>query len=317
MRWQRTLMIITVTVTVAAASLVPPASAAPSQPPSWVDLDLGGHPTARAYHSMAYDAQRERTVLFGGNCVEQCEAETWEWDGEIWRKINLAVQPPYRRFASMAYDEARGEVVLSGGLQEKIGLPDTWVYDGTSWVERTPAVSPPYPYLTPMAYDPTRAETVLFRSGQTWVWNGTKWRQRSPDHTPPSLQGFGLAFDDARDGVILYGGRSSVEKHHKATWLWNGQDWKKLRNVGSSGTNFNGAITAYDDRVMLFGGLRGATDIDETWVLGAKRWKQLDVDPHPGWRVGHAMVWDAERREAVLFGGTLDGFLADTWVLRP
>jgi hypothetical protein len=303
-------------VGLAASLLVPPASAAPSARPAWVERDPETHPFAQGYFTMAYDVARERTVLLTGNCL--CVSQTWAWDGETWTEFDLAVQPPSRRSASMAYDEARGEVVVFGGLDPNDDpLTDTWVFDGTAWSQRTPASSPPGAYLTPMAYDPVRAETVLFRRGQTWVWNGTTWKQRTPEHSPPAVQGFGLAFDESRDRVILYGGRSSTEKHHKHTWLWNGHDWRKLRAVGSAGKNFDGALTAFDGRVMLFGGEQDGSAINQTWLLGAKRWKRLDLDPHPRSRVGHALVWDSKRQEAVLFGGTHDGFLGDTWALEP
>jgi hypothetical protein len=286
--------------------------------PTWVEQEPGLRPPVQGYHTLAYDSARERTVLFSGNC--QCGSQTWEWDGETWTELDLAEQPPFRRFASMAFDEARGEVVLFGGIDpDDHSLTDTWVFDGASWAERTPAVSPPGGYHTPMAYDPTRAETMLYTEGQTWVWNGTKWKQRSPEHSPPPLNGYGSAFDEARDGVVLYGGRSSIEKFRKATWHWNGSDWRKLRNVGTIGANYNGGITAYDGRVMLFGGYPGTLpNMDETWVLGARKWNLQDVDQHPEARVAHAMVWDSAREQAVLFGGVNDGrFLNDTWVLRP
>ena len=315
MTWLRPTLALVV-VGLASSVLAAPAEAAPSARPGWVQRDSATRPRAEGYFTMAYDTGRERTVLLTGNC--QCVSQTWDWDGESWTELDPGVQPPSRRAASMAYDEARGEVVLFGGLDPNDDkLTDTWVFDGNRWSEREPATSPPGAYLTPMAYDPIRAETVLFRRGQTWVWNGTNWRQRDPEHSPPSIQGFGLAFDRAREAVVLYGGSSSADKRHKHTWLWNGQDWRKLRAVGSAGKNEDGALTAFDGRVMLFGGARGGGAVNETWVLGARRWKQLDHDPHPRSRVGHAMVWDAERQEAVLFGGGHDGFLDDTWVLRP
>ena len=53
---------------------------------------------------MAFDAQRGRTVLFGGNVFNP--AETWEWDGNAWLRQTPATQPPNRQDAAMYYDPA-------------------------------------------------------------------------------------------------------------------------------------------------------------------------------------------------------------------
>jgi hypothetical protein len=36
--------------------------------------------------TLAYDAARGRTELYGGNVDGECSAETWEWDGRDWRR---------------------------------------------------------------------------------------------------------------------------------------------------------------------------------------------------------------------------------------
>src|SRR5690606_17685211 len=49
-----------------------------------------------------------------------------------------------------------------------------------------------------------------------------------------------------------------------------------------------------------------------------ERWRELTVEgPLPPARRDHALVWDADRRRAVLFGGRGNGIFAaldDTWV---
>jgi hypothetical protein len=38
-------------------------------------------PAARSFHAMAYDSDRSRTVLFGGQVTGEFLNDTWEWDG--------------------------------------------------------------------------------------------------------------------------------------------------------------------------------------------------------------------------------------------
>src|SRR5262245_11281982 len=78
-------------------------------------------PSIRRGPVMAYDSARHRLVLFGGYSARLGESrlgDTWEWDGDIWRRVSTTGPSP-RAGHAMAYDSARGRVVLFGG------------YDGT------------------------------------------------------------------------------------------------------------------------------------------------------------------------------------------
>jgi len=67
----------------------------------------------RAYASMAYDAVRARTILFGGVGVSEF-ADVWEWDGVAWiRRTHYAGF--VRARSPMAYDTSRSTMVLFGG----------------------------------------------------------------------------------------------------------------------------------------------------------------------------------------------------------
>ena len=44
-------------------------------------------PSLRNGHAMAYDASRNRVVLFGGFRPGQDFSDTWEWDGTRWSEI--------------------------------------------------------------------------------------------------------------------------------------------------------------------------------------------------------------------------------------
>src|SRR5262249_5244454 len=73
-------------------------------------------PAARAYHALAFDSRRGRTVLFGGQTSSSLFADTWEWDGGNWALQTPATGPPARTLHAMTYDSGRGRVVLFGGL---------------------------------------------------------------------------------------------------------------------------------------------------------------------------------------------------------
>src|SRR5262245_28460927 len=126
--------------------------------------------------AMAYDAARQRVVLFGGS--ESLLGDPWEWDGVRWVPRNPAARPTPRSDHALAYDSARKRVVLFGGRDGSGSLQDTWEWDGVTWVPRTPAASPPVRHGHTLAYDTARQRVVLFggfdgslRLGDTWEWD--------------------------------------------------------------------------------------------------------------------------------------------------
>jgi hypothetical protein len=101
---------------------------------------------------MAYDAARQRVVLFGGYGL----ADTWEWDGTTWVQRNPVTNPGWRRYHAMAYHEARRRVVLTGDFL----AGDTWEWDGTDWQQVSSRGG-----MGAMAYDAARQRVVLFGLG--------------------------------------------------------------------------------------------------------------------------------------------------------
>lgn len=76
-------------------------------------------------YRMAYDAERQVTVLFGG--------ETCLWDGKAWTRVTPSGSPPDRAVHGLAYDPVRQRIVLYGGSRENNRLSDLWEWDGRTW----------------------------------------------------------------------------------------------------------------------------------------------------------------------------------------
>jgi hypothetical protein len=72
---------------------------------------------------------------------------------------------------------------------------------------------------------------------------------------------------------------------------------------------------AYDSkrqRTVLFAGLAGNLNLNDTWEWDAKHWTQRQ-DIGPAARAFGAMAYDSTRQRAVLFGGAGPGLFGDTW----
>src|SRR6185369_2919428 len=88
---------------------------------------------SRFGQALAYDAARERVVLFGGSDTSGYFGDTWTWDGQQWTEEHPAVSPPARQNFAMTYDASRRMVIAFGGYGEAERLDDTWGWDGTTW----------------------------------------------------------------------------------------------------------------------------------------------------------------------------------------
>ena len=72
---------------------------------------------------MAYDANRERVVMFSGEVPGSAgEPDLWEWDGAKWTQIPLVAGPAPRIGPAMVYDPVRKVVLLYGGTTGAAGI---------------------------------------------------------------------------------------------------------------------------------------------------------------------------------------------------
>jgi hypothetical protein len=220
-------------------------------------------PGERAFHSMAFDAARGVSVVFGGDVVDP--PVVWEWDGAAWDPIvSPDPNPGLRGSPAVAFDGSR--VLMFGGRDAASeGKSDLWAWDGATWT-RLATNGPPARTGHGMAYDPDRDRLVLFGGqaldfsvfGDTWEFDGNAWFQRatggaaapSPRSVPAMVHHAG------RNRTLVIGG-SSRTGTEADVWQWDGTAWTEVTpELGPSVARL-GAAAAYDpdrDRVVLFGG---------------------------------------------------------------
>ena len=267
-------------------------------------------PGARTYHSLTYDAHRERIVLFGGSEDFSKERnDTWEWDGKAWSQVATFGPGPRRRHAA-AYDSNLKRVMIFGGDRaipnnnfEQEVLSDPWEWGGSGWT-KLPDFGPPARLAAAMAYDSKRQRMMLFGGG-------------------------GRHQKGSSSGPI-----TGISDYDPRTWEWDGRGWAVCATGGPSGRY--GHSMVYDaarERVVLFGGavddvppkkgekVHTARYFGDTWEWNGTAWTQRsDIGPAP--RALHAMAYDSDRGRTVLFAGQISndpdedvkaGIPADTW----
>ncbi len=152
---------------------------------AWTNLQPARHPSARSRQGMAFDAQSDRTILFGGLTAEgDYSSETWAYsiDWDSWANMTSEVRPPGRRSPGMVYDAAADRTILFGGYDSSSGIVynDTWAYDfeSNSWTNRNPPAAPSPRFGMGLAYDARLDRSILFGGAEggdnvTWAYDFT------------------------------------------------------------------------------------------------------------------------------------------------
>ncbi len=307
-------------------------------------------PSARAWHAMAYDAKRERTVLFGGYDFPGTSTvfdDTWEWDGAQWLRASVAA-PPARWLHTLVFDAVRSRIVLAGGvgawtdgdpLPESEELADVWTWDGSVWTEVTPVAVAPSPRIEhDMAYDKRRGRVVLFGGGgvtplgnlyspataTTWEWDGSRWVDKTPVAGPSPRFEPAIAYEPSRlRRIVLFGGIADYAPFQPFgdTWEWDGSQWTEVTPPAgrSPVARFRHDLAAGhgSGRVLLFGGAdAGAFRYADTWEWDGTVWVETTpLGPVPPFPWDFVMAWDSPRARTVLFAGTvtLGSSASETW----
>jgi hypothetical protein len=297
----------------------------------WTQKQDSG-PKPRLAASIAFDSNRGRVILFGGDSLRsQLFNDTWAWDGEFWTQM-ADLGPSPRSGHAMAYDSVRQRVVLFGGRAGAESLRDTWEWSGEDWTQVADD-GPSARLGHAMAFDSVRKRIVLFGGEapgvgilrDTWEWDGDAWTQVE-DSGPSARKTCAAAYDSVRRRLVLFGGDSGAA-NLRDTWEWDGTVWTQVADFGPEPC-MGAAMVFKNDNVVLFGGAAtprppAPTQVfGDTWEWNGTHWTERQ-DIGPGSRWGHSMAFDSTRSSIVMFGGlpvfpptdpgVSDRLFGDTW----
>lgn len=326
------------------SNLVPGSVAQAPGENDWTQMAPTVAPSPRSAASMAYDAQSDRVILFGGNSAADDPTvfsdETWAYDynADAWTLRNPAVRPTGRGSAGMAYDAKSDRIILFGGCTSGFpweGTPavtdETWAYhyDSDSWTKMSPTQGPSARCSPSMAYDAQSDRVILHGGyasdslGDTWAYdhNSDTWTPVTPVVRPRTGDSSAMAYDAESDRIILFGGAwggLTVPVPHgdnNETWAYNHEagEWVDMRPTPAPPRRWTAkaAYVASADRVVLFGGSSGlalpGAPWDDTWTydFNANRWTDMNSPAPPSARCCHAVAYDSESDRVILFGGAV------------
>jgi hypothetical protein len=193
---------------------------------AWTQIPVSG-PPATAEHAMAYDAARQRTVLF-------TPSRTWEFDGFSWQLALINPEMMWGRTnAAFAYDADRQRCVLYGGGSHT-GLLE---WDGSSWSLLAQFYTGPQRYGAPMVFDTARSRFVLFGGSG-------RGDTRELPSSPARPQ-----FDSHPVGGQVHAGQTvalsvSVSGDGPFTYQWHRQNSNRMVTDGPGGASLDGGTVS-------------------------------------------------------------------------
>jgi len=284
-------------------------------------IPVGPVPPARDDPSMAYDAARQVTVLFGG--YEHSDNDTWSWDGRAWSLLQPQISPSTRSTA-IVYDPSQSKLVLfSGDLQS-----DTWYSQTTSGLptitgECSATVTAPVATdncsgpITGTTSDPT---TYTSQGTYTihWIYDDGHGNTSTQTQTVIVKDTMAPVPDAASLPDITAECSSGLPPAPTATDNCDGRIVGVPDKTGPFGQGDDVITWTFTDHVGNHCFQTQAIHVHDTTPpqingLGSNfSWLNVNVPtPGPAARSGHQMVYDSTRNKVILFGGqTIQGCCA-------
>jgi hypothetical protein len=286
-------------------------------------------PPALYRAAMAYDAESDRVVVFGGSSdTSDFTNETWSYDynTNTWTNMTPTNSPHVRCNHEMVYDSESDLIILYGGWYgERVMecyLTDTWTYDlnSNTWTEMFPSTCPSRSYSFSMTYDSKLDQVILFAWDETWTYDVDTniWEEKSPENYPNSQIISNMVYDENSE-LVIHSGReliSQTDWGDSETWVYNltSNVWIELttENQPQFWNDFAIAYDSQSDRTILL--------FDKTWSydLDSNLWREMNPRIHPDARKESCMAYDSESKRIILFGGRdIEGqswYSDDTWV---
>ena len=294
---------------------------------SWQSRPIFG-PASRHSAAMAFDAQRNRIVLMGGQggCQPACITtydDAWDYDGAQWTQ--RASMPARIHSAAMAFDLANARCVAYGGVaaipfSSSSNNDATLTFDGTQWTIPSPGVGTPAHMSDAIAFDEARSQMVWFGRTNalnpgtpgTFVFTGAAWQRMALAQEPQSRTNHAMAYDRARSRVVLFGGTASNGTFLRDTWEWDGAGWNAITPTNSPPSQYGHALTFDSVRnvTVLY---PGAFAQDLLHEYDGVTWTPRTPAIKPPNRLYPGFAFDESRGVAVLFGGIQQLTKNDCW----
>lgn len=148
---------------------------------TWEQMHPDTSPSPRAMHALAYDAESDRVILWGGfTATDEDDIRIWAYDynTDTWEALeNIDGPQQHWERGGMVYIPELDRMLLFSGFRELEDVlvgPETWYYDynANTWTEVDTDTSPPQMTMYSMVYDPSTRKVITFGGELTSKYAG-------------------------------------------------------------------------------------------------------------------------------------------------
>lgn len=205
---------------------------------AWTRLADG--PMVMIGQRLAYDAESDRTIMFGGMTLPELKMvdETWAYDynTNTWTNMQPFKHPGGINMMGMVYDSKADRVVMWGdfGRWYNASLEDAiWTYDynTNTWqkFDHHKTDGPLIRDYNMLAYDEVADKIITYGgypwgNDETWVYdlNTDTWQQMLPLTNPGPLTAYSMVYARDVGRTILFGGGDLRTMQFKTdTWSYD------------------------------------------------------------------------------------------------
>lgn len=267
---------------------------------SWEQRTPVPTPTELVDANAAYDALRDRVVLWGGGNADFVPMnEVWSYDAntDTWHFHETASEtaPPGRVGSEMVYDASADKFVIFGGLDLEAGsyLAETWLLDmeTEAWTLLESDEAPRGRNFIGLAYDPNTERVYLWGgsgSKDANVWgldtSAGVWTQYESTEDAPRPQYYvEIESVDELGALLVFGGPQRPSNH--LTWLYRPESrtWEQVVGDGPGSRTRFAMANAGPHGTFLFGGQAGSREFEyanDMWRFDTESltWERIPTD---------------------------------------
>jgi N-acetylneuraminic acid mutarotase len=280
---------------------------------NWTKIELVSSAPTTTGSSVAYDASRGYTTLFGGAEGGVPTDVTYLYNDKVWLPAADATTPIQRSLPVFVTDPENNRILLYGGMNLGADLEDFWQYKDAMWSSINNDKTPAACENAAGAWDSDRKKLVVYCGFDSalYEWDGTTWASFTnfKEKDRPAIRRLPtMAYDAKLKKTVLYGGYDG--NYRDDTWLWNGATWQRIKDKPAPArTN---TMMWYDPKMqktVLYGGIGRPNEEDrlvrysDMWSFDGNGWTEMKPATTPGLRYGASVVVEPDSGNVLLFGG--------------
>jgi len=298
---------------------------------NWNKLSTSGDsPPERDAHSLVYDSQSHRIILFGGFYPGVIFSDVYSLDlhTRTWEKLSEG--PLQRAYHTAALDNITNRMIVFGGGDSVLATTNqTWQFDldTKQWSQiTTTGTIPPARNGNASFFDSRNNRFIIFGGGsKAGVYNETyaldltsdTWQKIAVSGEPPDPRahmGYSWAGNDST--IIIFGGEDNYGQFFRDVFVLNIETWvwTKLITFSTPPSGRSGCAMEFFPDVnafAVFGGFATVGSLNDAYAFTVenRNWNEIRTEGDiPERRIPFGSIYNPLNKSMIVFGGW-NGFL--------